>query len=173
MKITIICLLFLLSSCGSYHIEGGGAFNIGNYEQRAKDSTTGTGFYVKAGWYRYREEGIGISLNYQPNIGYFSFPTASTIGFGTAELKYRKLIGVENKPKIGLGFGLGGGLTLSEGGTSSFDIGSGSGELSLHTKNGKIYGILRSKHYLNLGNLKPENNGAYNHAFQVGAGFNF
>jgi len=165
--------IFILESCGSFYLQGGWAYNTGNYEQRDKKTDSGRSPFIGTGWYTNKVgDGIGVQLDYMPTVGYLT-PIGSTNGFGTAELKYRKIYSPENSLGIGYSLGLGGGLELREGGASSFRIACGSGELSFHPKKIRFFGLLKSKHYLNLSRLQPTDNGAYNHSIQAGIGIKF
>lgn len=168
-------LIILLYACGSFNIEGGVSYNGGNYDSFDNVSQFGTKLFLSTGWYQNKDgDGVGVKLNYQSSTGYIG--SLESFGFGTGEIKYKKLIGKEGAVKYGYSFGLGGGLTLREGGTGEFDILSGSGEFIIQDKTNKFYGLLRSKHHLNLGRLEPSpfpRRGGYNHSLQAGFGLNF
>lgn len=170
-----ILITFYLGSCGSLHIEGGVSYNEGNFDRLDKESQNGTHLYLSSGWYQNKSgDGFGVKLNFLPSTEYLG--DLGTISFVTGEIKYKKLFGKERAVKYGYSFGLGGGLTLREGGFDGIDIFSGSGELIIQNKTNRFYGLLRSKHHLDLGRLKSSpfpRRGAYNHSLQAGIGLNF
>jgi len=141
IKFISIILIVSLTGCGSFHIEGGGSFNGGNYDSFDNESQFGTNFYFSTGWYQNKKgDGFGLKLNYQPYTGYIG--SLESFGFGTGEIKYKNLIGKDGAVKYGYSFGLGGGLTLREGGTGEFDILSGSGEFIVQNKTNRFYGFI-------------------------------